>query len=400
MKIFTFLIGLFFTSQIFAQYCPQLGPDITLPCNSNTTTLTADLSQCQGNGLRQTNAYSITDIPFAPINNTGTLVNLSDDSRTGPLNIGFTFCFFGNSYNQFWIGSNGWVSFSPNQSTSFTSLPIPSNNIQVPRNCIMGPWQDWNPGIGGQIRYQTQGVAPCRRLVVSWTNVPFFSCTSTIGTFQIVIYETTNIIETHITNKPSCIQWAGGTAVHGIHNLAGNQAFAVPGRNSTQWTTTNEGKRWSPNGPLVVPIPTWYQVGNPVPIGTGLTINVTPGVYTCHLLYSTCGEPPHEICSQSGLGPDTIVVSPSINTILLNSNLTNPTCFDGCDGQASISVIGGTPNYSYLWLPSNEITSSISGLCSGNYTIIVTDSNGCQSTLNIVINNPPPFIFNQIISHN
>jgi hypothetical protein len=264
----------------------------------------------------------------------------------------------------------------------------------------MGPWQDWNPGIGGQIRYQTQGTAPCRRLVVSWTNVPFFSCTTTIGTFQIVIYESSNIIETHITNKPSCLQWAGGTAVHGIHNLAGNQAFAVPGRNSTQWTAINEGKRWTPNGPLVAPIITWFQVGNIVPIGTGQSITVSPGVYTCRLFYSSCGEPPHEICSQSGLGPDTIAILPSINTISLNSNLANPTCFDGCDGQASISVSGGAPNYSYLWLPSNEVTSSISGLCSGNYTIIVTDSNGCQSTLDIVLNNPPPFIFSQTISHN
>jgi hypothetical protein len=34
----------------------------------------------------------------------------------------------------------------------------------VPKNCIMGPWQDWHPGVGGQIRYQTTGVAPCRKL--------------------------------------------------------------------------------------------------------------------------------------------------------------------------------------------------------------------------------------------
>lgn len=403
MKIFTFLIGLFFTSQIFAQYCPQLGPDITLPCNSNTTTLTADLIQCVGSQINQTNTYSITTIPYSPDPyNQGTVVNLSDDQNTiNPIPIGFQFCFFGNTYTNFYISANNWIGFSPGQTTTWVTTPIPTNSGAAPRNAIMAPWQDILPATGQQqIRYRVYGTAPCRRLVISYNNIPMFFCTNLRYTGQIKIYEGTNIIETHIGNKPICPGWNNGRAVHGLHNANGTIAVVVPGRNNTQWTTQNEGTRFTPNGNPVIPIPTWYQVGNPTPIGTGLTINVTPGVYTCHLLYSTCGEPPHEICSQSGLGPDTIVVSPSINTISLNTNSIDPTCFNGCDGQASVFPSGGTPNYSYLWLPSNEITSSISGLCSGNYTIIVTDSNGCQSTLNITINNPPPFIFNQIISHN
>jgi len=118
------------------------------------------------------------------------------------------------------------------------------------------PWQDWHPGLGGQIRYQTQGTAPCRRLVVSFTNVPFFSCSFTTGTFQVILYEGTNIIENHITNKGSC-GWAGGTAVQGIHNLPGTVAFTVPGRNSTVWTTTNNAWRYTPNGADVAPNITW-----------------------------------------------------------------------------------------------------------------------------------------------
>ncbi len=50
----------------------------------------------------------------------------------------------------------------------------------------MGPWQDWHPGIGEQIRYQTSGVVPCRRLTVSWTNIPMFSYTGNKGTFHML----------------------------------------------------------------------------------------------------------------------------------------------------------------------------------------------------------------------
>ena len=81
-----------------------------------------------------------------------------------------------------------------------------------------------------------------------------FSCTSTLGTFQIVIYEGTNLIENHITNKPNCPSWASGTAVQGIHNIGGTIGITVPGRNSTAWTTTNNSHRYSPAGAPVNPV--------------------------------------------------------------------------------------------------------------------------------------------------
>ena len=95
----------------------------------------------------------------------------------------------------------------------------------------MGPWQDWHPGtgsnIGQYIKYQVLGTAPNRRLVVSWNNCPMFSCTSNFGTFQIVLFETTNIIETRIQNKPACTSWAQGTAVHGCPLYTSDAADAL-----------------------------------------------------------------------------------------------------------------------------------------------------------------------------
>ncbi len=206
----------------------------------------------------------------------------------------------------------GWVSFSPAQPTTFTSTTIPSGLGTVPKNCIMGPWQDWHPGVGGQIKYQVQGTAPCRKLVVSWTNMPMFACTATTGTFHIVIYESSNIIENYIQSKQFCA-WQGGTATQGIHNNAGTIGITVPGRNSTVWTANNDTWRWTPSGPVVTPTLTWYQVGNPNPIGTGPTLNVTPNgptQYTCHLTYPTCNVGWSACNGGTGLGPDTVLVVP------------------------------------------------------------------------------------------
>jgi hypothetical protein len=217
-----------------SQYCPALGPDQLLPCGVGSTTLTSDLSQCGPGGANpnQTTNYTVGNIPYVAQTNTGTQLFMTDDSQQGPFNIGFNFCFFGQTYTQFWIGSNGWISFSPGQPTTFTTQTIPTGNFLVPKNCIMGPWQDWHPGLGGQIRYQTTGVAPCRKLTVSWTNVPMFSCTGNQGTFHVVIYESTNYIESYIQNKPACLQWQGGTATQGIHNSIGTIGITIPGRNS------------------------------------------------------------------------------------------------------------------------------------------------------------------------
>ena len=405
MKLLNYLF-LLLTFQGFAQYCPYLGPDQLLPCGVGTTTLTADLSQCGPGGPNpnQTTNYGVTNIPYVAQTNTGTSLFMSDDSQQGPFQIGFNFCFFGTTYTQFYVGSNGWISFTGGQPVTFTSQPIPTGNALVPKNCIMGPWQDWHPGIGGQIKYQIQGVAPCRKLVVSWINMPMFSCTSNIGTFHIVIYESTNYIENHIANKPACVQWQGGTATQGIHNLAGTIGIATPGRNSTTWTTVNNSYRWTPSGPAVTPTLTWYQVGNPNPIGTGPTITVTPPLvganYTCHLVYPICNAG-WSTCNAGigNLGPDTVFVAPGPPQLPPpNLILQTPQCNNGCDGSITVVPNGGTGVTTISW-NGGSTNLTLNNLCSGNYLFNLVDAAGCTYNGSATLLNPPPLqapLFNNI----
>lgn len=402
-KLILTLLVVLISSTSFTQYCPYLGADQILPCGVGSTTLTADLSQCSPGGPNpnQTTNYGVTNMPYVVQTNTGTSIFMTDDSQQGPFNIGFNFCFFGNTYTQFYIGSNGWVSFTGGQPTTFTSQSIPTGNALVPKNSIMGPWQDWHPGLGGQIKYQMSGVAPCRKLTISWIGVPMFSCTSNQGTFHIVIYESTNIIENHIQNKPSCVGWQGGTAVEGVHNAAGTIGITVPGRNSTAWVTNNDSWRWTPSGPVVTPTLTWYQVGNPTPIGTGPTITVTPPAaganYTCHFVYPICNVGWATCNVNGGLGPDTVFVSPGLPNIQTTiSTFTEPLCYLDCDGTATVTPINGGPIYNYLW--SNGQTSQTSiNLCAGTYNVVVTDNNGCTGNSSITINQPTQIIFDTLI---
>jgi len=390
-----------------AQFCPDLGPDQLLPCGVNSTTLTADLSQCGPGGANpnQTTNYGVTNIPYVTQTNAGTQVFLGDDAVSQPQNIGFTFCFFGNTYTQFYIGSNGWIGFSGGQPATFASVAIPNMGLNVPKNCIMGPWQDWHPGIGGQIRYQVSGVAPCRKLTVSWIGVPMYLCTNLQGNFHIVIYESTNVIENHIQSKPNCPNWALGTAVQGIHNQPGTIGIAVPGRNSTVWTTVNNSYRWTPSGPTIQAVLTWYQVGNPNPIGTGPTITVTPPLvganYTCHLVYPVCNAG-WSTCNVGigNLGPDTVFVAPGPPNLPPPNVVANdPHCNNECDGDIIITPNGGTGVITISWnQPGTNF--SLINLCAGVYLYNLVDAAGCTYNSSVTLNNPPPLQAPQFVNTN
>jgi hypothetical protein len=65
-----------------------------------------------------------------------------------------------------------------------------------------------------------------------------------------------------------------------------------------------------------------------------------------------------------------------------------PTCFGGCDGEITVIGQGGSGTISYLWNTSIA-SSTISAICSGNYTVTLTDTNGCIGDSMIVLANPP-----------
>lgn len=82
-----------------------------------------------------------------------------------------------------------------------------------------------------------------------------------------------------------------------------------------------------------------------------------------------------------------VSISDSI-TVNLAANLTSTNDLSGnCSGSASVSPTGGSGGYTYLW-SSGQTTSSISNLCPGTYTVLITDSNQDTVTASCVITNP------------
>jgi len=77
---------------------------------------------------------------------------------------------------------------------------------------------------------------------------------------------------------------------------------------------------------------------------------------------------------------------PLLVPIISDSTMVN--CFGGTTGGATVTVIGGTPTYTYAWSPSGGGGASASNLAAGHYTINVTDSHGCIKTDTVTILQP------------
>jgi gliding motility-associated-like protein len=102
---------------------------------------------------------------------------------------------------------------------------------------------------------------------------------------------------------------------------------------------------------------------------------------------------------------DTAGCSASITQFIFEPNsvfsaitaTTDPLCFGGCDGTATVSASGGDGNYSYLWAAGNSpSTAANTGLCAGNISVTVSDGNGCSFTATDILGQPTLLTANTI----
>ena len=59
----------------------------------------------------------------------------------------------------------------------------------------------------------------------------------------------------------------------------------------------------------------------------------------------------------------------------------------GSDGEATVTPVGGTPPYTYLW-DNGETTVQATGLNAGLHSVTVTDSQNCETSCEIIIEEP------------
>jgi len=125
--------------------------------------------------------------------------------------------------------------------------------------------------------------------------------------------------------------------------------------------------------------PAYTYSWNTVPSQTTATASALPaGTYTCHITDSKgCALPKAVTINQPGV-------------VFGTTTKTNVTCNGGSNGVASVTGFGGTGPYTYSWSTTPpQMTRTITGLTAGSYTVMITDSKGCQKSKIVNISQPP-----------
>ena len=116
---------------------------------------------------------------------------------------------------------------------------------------------------------------------------------------------------------------------------------------------------------------------------TATVTGLCPGVHTVDVTDATgCTQNFDIAVSNTGGATSATVIS------------EDATCFGACDGEASVTPVGGIAPYTYLWVPGGQTTPSLTGLCAGTYNVQITDSAGCIYTQLISINEPAEIVGN------
>ena len=288
-------------------------------CNpGDCTTLTADYFL-----IKPTNSYTVQPINYQNLfaYTGGQVIDANgDDSWSSVFNLPFKFCFYGQTYDKVVVGTNGVISF--NSALAGQGCPW-SYNTTIPnagfpiKNAIFGVYQDTD--LGGPIQnatiqnvnYYAGGVAPNRYFVANFNRLPQFICGGNLGssyetdtglsTTQIVIYETTNIIDVYVYKRLLCSTWNDGRGLIGVINTTGANAVTPPNRNTGPWSvqgtpaSPSEAWRFIPAGADPIPplvVVNWYDAADNL-IGTGDSIEVCPTedtTYTAIATYFRCGQ--------------------------------------------------------------------------------------------------------------
>lgn len=260
----------------------------------------------------KTTDYGVQTIPFQPafnyVSNYHIPVSAAnpDDFWSPVFTLPFNFNFFNTQYTKLLVGSNGLMTFDILSNPPGGLCPwsfsgaIPNTSFPV-RNAIYGVYQDINfvttPTPNTSINYYVldsgANAAPNRVFVMNTNEVLNYGDTAGntgLQSYQVILYETTNVIEINVKRRKPNNNWQGGAGVIGIQNQAGTKAIVPPGYNTGNWSALNGyACRFTPTG--VGPanyVLSWKKNGVLIPDITD-SINVVAflgDVYTAVVTYS------------------------------------------------------------------------------------------------------------------
>ncbi|MDQ3109810.1 MAG: SprB repeat-containing protein, partial [Bacteroidota bacterium] len=239
---------------------------------------------------------------------------------------------------------------------------------------------------------------------------------------QVTITQPAQLFSNSSGTNVTCFGACNGTATANGAGGVGPYSYNwMPGNSSSQTitalcpgsytVTVTDANNCSANGTVTITQPNLLQpntsstnvscntlcngsaVSNPVGGVGPYSYLWMPGAFTTNAISGLCaGSYTLTVTDANGCTQNQTVTITQPNPLNVSINTIQISCNSSCNGGAASVVSGGTPPYSYLWLPGNQTTPSLSNLCAGSYTVQVTDANGCVNTASVTLVQPTALV--------
>jgi gliding motility-associated-like protein len=391
--LFFQLLGFYVQGQYLVPHASIMTKD-TVICNPACIQISAVAT-----GTRNTYSYRFDTIGYsAQPYDSGLTVIDSMSPTTGitggisdSLQLPFPFCFFDSSYTQCMVDATGFLTFIldfPGRggfASPGVGLPTPFS----PKLSIFAVYSSIYPfGRGSKVVTKNYGITPNQFFVAS-----FFRLQESYAhypppcTFQIILYETSNVIGINYLEKPA---WDGINpglrSILGMQNKEGDSAMVVPGRDGRccYWSAYNESWLISPTGRPHYSV-TWYDaLGTYVDSGLVTTVCPTASTYyIAKLVNQNCGT------NDSLVLYDTAHITIVAPPILSVDSIISVSCAGSRDAAIYTHTNDGTAPFHYNWHSSSvDSLPNIMSLAGGTYSLVVSDQFSCKDTLTTEVIEP------------
>ena len=384
--------------------CPNLNPNLTVSqpnCNQPLGNVVTNVSG--GNGpftyawSNGATTSSLSNVPagtyIVTITQTSTGCSVVDTAVLNPINLPVVN--FLLPTNALCFGQNGQITANISGGTPPYTYMWSNGSTN---DTLFAPAGSYSLGItdaaGCQANSQLATIGGPQTALTASANSTNPACGQTNGSITLTVTGGT---------APYSILWNNGSTGTNLSNLAaGSYVATITDANGCTFSTTVA--LVNPNSPTA----STQTISAPACNGGNngsISLNVTGGTapYTYNWSNGTSNA---TLTAASGTYSVTITDQAWCSTVLSNLvipvqpaiqsniNVVNVNC-NGNPGSATVTAGGGAGGFTYLW-STGATTGSISNLQSGQYTVVITDQNGCTLIDTAIIQQAVPVSITQV----